>query len=353
MGVRADRQLRLADRARRGLAAADPRCRPDQKIFDRRGASRQAGPSKVLGALAGAAAAPRTVRRARATSRTSSIPAAPCATTIVSSCPTQSRDTFSNFATIEISALLLRWDRDSRGNRPAPVDEGDLYRSDGLQNNAEIRHPSGFATGVFAAGGQRNLSQVMALGALAEYAGRIIAAHIQQAEFQQHHGGLKGGRDGQRGMAGVGNASLDCPMPRNMISMSSTTRYLIDDQDSQRFRGSADCPPSFSQVATCCASLTLQPRRPAAGAASIGMLLRLVGEPLPTGGCRIQFLLPLLRHAVMPSILGIGSFRPSLGLDSPVYLPAAHAAGVSPGSVGQERRQAVSFIGGLPREFMT
>src|SRR6185312_10546677 len=79
--------------------------------------------------------------------------------------------------------------------------------SDRLQKMAlKAGHPSELAAGVFAAGGQRNQSQVTALGALAQYAGHIIYAHIQQAEFQQHHGGLKGGRNGQRGMAGVGNA---------------------------------------------------------------------------------------------------------------------------------------------------
>ena len=40
LGVRADRQLRLADRARRGLVAADSRYRAYPPVFDRRSSAR-------------------------------------------------------------------------------------------------------------------------------------------------------------------------------------------------------------------------------------------------------------------------------------------------------------------------
>ena len=65
LGVRADRQLRIADRAGRGLAAADPRRRPGAEIFDRRGAARQERSVQGAGAFARAAGAARAVRARR------------------------------------------------------------------------------------------------------------------------------------------------------------------------------------------------------------------------------------------------------------------------------------------------
>ena len=57
LGVRSDRQLRVADRTRRRLAAADARRRPGPQILDRRGAARQERSVQGAGALARTAAA--------------------------------------------------------------------------------------------------------------------------------------------------------------------------------------------------------------------------------------------------------------------------------------------------------
>src|SRR3954447_6118813 len=65
LGVCPDRQLRIADRAGRGLAAADPWRRAGAEIFDRRGPARQARPVTGAGALERTAAAARTVRARR------------------------------------------------------------------------------------------------------------------------------------------------------------------------------------------------------------------------------------------------------------------------------------------------
>ncbi len=57
LGVRPDRQLRVADRTRRRLAAADAWRRPGPQILDRRGAARQERPLQGAGALARAVVA--------------------------------------------------------------------------------------------------------------------------------------------------------------------------------------------------------------------------------------------------------------------------------------------------------
>jgi hypothetical protein len=63
LGVRADRQLRLADRARRGLVAADSRRRPGPQVLHRRGPARQGGSLQSSRALARAVVRPEPGRR--------------------------------------------------------------------------------------------------------------------------------------------------------------------------------------------------------------------------------------------------------------------------------------------------
>ena len=90
VGVRADRQLRVADRARRGLAAADPRRRPGAEIFDRRGSPRQEGSRpRFLRGRASRWSGPNR-RSAKDTSPMSSTHAERCGTTTRSSCPMRS-----------------------------------------------------------------------------------------------------------------------------------------------------------------------------------------------------------------------------------------------------------------------
>ena len=85
LGVRADRQLWLTHRVGRLLAAADPRGRPGQEIFDRRGSPGQEGSLQGSRALARALVRPEPPN-AKVMCPTSSIPAAPCVTATRSSC---------------------------------------------------------------------------------------------------------------------------------------------------------------------------------------------------------------------------------------------------------------------------
>ena len=106
VGVRADRQLRLADRARRGLAAADPRRRAGAPVLrSARCCSTRPIPSKVL------ARSREPLVRPEPSDREGYVP------NVVYTCggmrhdgrivlPYAVSDTFSNFATIEIPALL-------------------------------------------------------------------------------------------------------------------------------------------------------------------------------------------------------------------------------------------------------
>ena len=65
VGVRADRQLRIAGRTGGRLADADARRRPGSKIFDRRGTARQARPLQGAGAFERTVVATRTIRTRR------------------------------------------------------------------------------------------------------------------------------------------------------------------------------------------------------------------------------------------------------------------------------------------------
>ena len=65
LGVRADRQLRIAGRTGGRLANADARRRPGSKIFDRRGTARQTGSLKGAGAFQRTVVAARTIRARR------------------------------------------------------------------------------------------------------------------------------------------------------------------------------------------------------------------------------------------------------------------------------------------------
>ena len=105
VGVRADRQLRLADRAGRRLAAADARRRPGPEIFDRRGAARQERSLEGAGALARAAGAARAIRTRRLCSQRRLYLRRDAHNDQII-LPYAVSDTFSNFATIKISALM-------------------------------------------------------------------------------------------------------------------------------------------------------------------------------------------------------------------------------------------------------
>ena len=65
VGVRADRQLRIAGRTGGRLADVDARCRPGSKIFDRRGTARQTRSLQGAGAFERTVVAARTIRTGR------------------------------------------------------------------------------------------------------------------------------------------------------------------------------------------------------------------------------------------------------------------------------------------------
>jgi len=106
MGVRTDRQLRVPDRARRGLAAVDPRRGASSQVFDRSSATRQGRSFQGFWrARASLSCVP------NPSEREGYVP------NVVYTCgamrhndqiilPYAVSDTFSNFATIEITALI-------------------------------------------------------------------------------------------------------------------------------------------------------------------------------------------------------------------------------------------------------
>ena len=106
LGIRANRQLRIADRTRPGLVAADAWRRAGQKIFDWRGAARQERSIKGSGR-----ARCEPLLRPELSEREGYVP------NVVYTCgamrhndrimlPYAVSDTYSNFATIEIDALI-------------------------------------------------------------------------------------------------------------------------------------------------------------------------------------------------------------------------------------------------------
>src|SRR5882757_8773776 len=72
----------------------------------------------------------------------------------------------------------------------------------------EAAHARELTIYVRQSGGHRNQSEVPVWRASTQQSSQLIATHIQQSDREQHRGRLKIFGDGQRGMAGIGNASL-------------------------------------------------------------------------------------------------------------------------------------------------
>ena len=89
-----------------GWLLLDARRRPGAEIFDRRGAARQERSHRRCWRARASRWCGPSRPNAKAMCPTSSTPAAPCATAISIILPYAVSDTFSNFATIKIAALL-------------------------------------------------------------------------------------------------------------------------------------------------------------------------------------------------------------------------------------------------------
>ena len=106
LGADPGRQLRLADRDRRGLARAHPRRRADAPVRDRRAAARPARPERVVADLPGRCSWPPTRTSGTGTCPTSSTPAAALVHDGELWLPYGASDARVGFATVSVPALL-------------------------------------------------------------------------------------------------------------------------------------------------------------------------------------------------------------------------------------------------------